>query len=198
MLEDGKLLAPATVLPAENVGTLSARLNFAGIPKDQRDFLLGQVELKLNDLKERKHAGETAAQKELRIQAIDELALTLKSLLQDSGSLSVRLAIDRPANELSLSVDLAARPGSTLAKNIAALAETKSAVAGLIGTKSAASTRLTVSVPSGMRKALGPAVDDAFAQVLKGAKDAGTLRVSVALCPNADADGESGDAGRRH
>lgn len=173
VLAEGKLLAPSLVLPGEDVGTLSARLNFAGIPKDQRNFLLGQVELRLNDLKEHTHPSETASQKELRIKTIDELALTLKSLLEDSGSLSVRLAIDRPANELSLSVDLAARPGSTLAKNIAALAETKSAVAGLIGKKSAASTRLTLSVPSGMRKALGPAVDDAFAQVLKGAKDAG-------------------------
>jgi hypothetical protein len=172
-LDKDKLLTPGKVLSAEDGGTVSASFNFGGIPKDIRETVLGQVELRLNDLKERNHPGETAAQKALRIKAIDEIALTLKSLLEDSGSLTVRFNVDRKANDISLSLDLSARPGSKLAKNFQSLAETKSLVAGLIGSTSAANGRLHVSVPSGMRKALGPAVDDAFNQILKSAKDEG-------------------------
>jgi hypothetical protein len=172
-LDKDKLLAPGKVLAAKDVGTFSASFNFGGIPKEIRETVLGQVELRLNDLKERNHPGETAAQKELRSKAIDEIALTLKSLLEDSGSLTVRFAVDRKANDISFSLDLSARPGSKLAKNVQSLAETKSLVAGLIASTSAANGRLHVSVPGGMRKALGPAVDDAFNQILKSAKDEG-------------------------
>lgn len=172
-LDKDKLPAPAKILAAEDIGTVSASFNFGGIPKNTRDLILGQAELRLNDLKERGKPSETAAQKELRIKFIDELALTLKSLLEDSGSLTARFAVDRKANDISLSLDLSARPGSKLAKNFHALAESKSVVAGLIAPTSAANARLNVSVPSGVRKVLGPAVDDAFEQILKSAKDEG-------------------------
>jgi hypothetical protein len=187
ILEDGQLLAPRAVLPAEEVGTLSASFNFGGVPKEIREVILGQAELRLNDLKDQKKEGETAGQKELRVKVLDELALTLKSLLNDSGTLSVAFNIDPKADDLSATLSLSARAGSPLAKKFQSLAETKSAVAGLIAADSAASSRLTIVLPDEVRKVLGPAVDDAVAQGIKNIKDRGARefwgRYAKALVP---------------
>ncbi|HKB39807.1 MAG TPA: hypothetical protein VKD72_25450, partial [Gemmataceae bacterium] len=170
-IEEKRLLAPAVVLPAGEIGTASATFNLEGVPEDIRKMILGQVEMRLGNLKE-KQEKETKAQHALREKVIDEVAGTLKSLLDDGGSATVRLAIDQQGNDLSLSLSLAGRPGTTLAKNIQALGDTQSAVAGLIGSDSAMSAQATISLPESIRKAMGPAIDEATTAGLGRAKDA--------------------------
>ncbi|MBI1913573.1 MAG: hypothetical protein HYS12_02275 [Planctomycetes bacterium] len=171
VLEEKRLLTPAVVLPAKEVGTASATLNLESFPKELRDLIVGQFELRLGDLKEKK-GRETEAQHALRVKTIDEVSGTLKSLLEDGGSVTVQLRIDQQANDLSLSGSLAGRPGTTLAKKIKALADTESAVAGLIGSESAMGAHLTVALPDAVRTAMGPTVDEAVKTMLAQAKDA--------------------------
>src|SRR5262249_36333993 len=64
---------------------------------------------------------------------------------------------------------LSPRPGTALARNVQALADTKSAVAGLIGEDSATNGRLTLTLPEGARGGLGPVLDEAGARWVKQA-----------------------------
>jgi hypothetical protein len=171
ILEEKRLLTPAVVLPAEEIGTASATINLDSLPKEIRDTILGQTEMRLADLKEKKER-ETKAQHALREKAIDEVSATLKSLLNDGGKVTVQLKIDQQGNDLSLSGSLAGRSGTTLANKIKALADTESAVAGLIGSDSAMSSRLTIALPEALRKAMGPTIDEAVQAMLAQAKDA--------------------------
>jgi hypothetical protein len=171
ILEEKRLLAPSDVLPAEEVGTASATFNLESLPKEVRDLVLGQTELRLGDLKEKK-GRETDAQHTVRVKAIDEVSGTIKSLLEEGGSVSVRLKIDPQANDLSLSWGLAGRSGTSLAKRIKALADTESAVAGLVGSDSAMSGRITLSLPDAIRTAMGPAIDEAVKARLAQIEDA--------------------------
>src|SRR5262245_37577297 len=100
-IEEKRLLAPAVVLPAGEIGTASATLNLEGVPEDIRKLILGQVEMRVGNLKERQEK-ETKAQHALREKTIDEIAGTLKSLLDDGGRISLRLSIDQQGNDLSL------------------------------------------------------------------------------------------------
>src|SRR5262249_20754309 len=151
-IEEKRLLAPAVVLPPGGIGTPSATLNLGGVPEDIPKLILGQVEMRGGNLKGRQEK-ETKAQHALREKTIEEIAGTLKSLLDDGGCISLRLSIDQQGNDLSLSLSLAGRPGTTLAKNIESLGDTQSAVAGLIGSDSAMSARMTLRLPEPIRKA---------------------------------------------
>jgi hypothetical protein len=66
-----RLLKPAVVLPAKEASTLSASLQLGGVPKDLRETMLGQLELRLADLKEKK-PDETKSQHAFRVKAVDE------------------------------------------------------------------------------------------------------------------------------
>ncbi len=170
ILEEKRLLTPAVILPAEAVGTASATLNLESLPKEIRDLIIGQFEMRLAEIKEKKER-ETKAQHDLRVKTIDEVSATLKSLLDDGGSVTVQLKIDQQGNDLSLSGSLAGRSGTALANKIKALADTESAVAGLIGSDSAMSARLTVALPDALRKAIGPTIDEAVKTMLAQAKN---------------------------
>jgi serine/threonine protein kinase len=186
LLDEKRLLTPAAVLPAETVDTVSATLNLDSLPKEIRDLLLGQLEIRLVDLK-KKQALETDAQHAVRVKAFDEISSTLTSLLQESGRLTVQLKIDPQGNDLSLSVSLAGRSGTVLANTIKALGDTESALGGLIGSDSAMSARLTITLPDAIRKAMGPTIDEAvktmFAQVENAPARALAERFAKALVP---------------
>ena len=117
--------------------------------------------------------GETAAQKTFRAAVIDELAGRLKGLLNEGGDVTLRLDLDRKSPDLSLSLGLAPKPGSPLAADIAALAQTKSVAAGLIGGDAAVDGLVHVRLPEKLRQPLQPAVDDLAKTILGMAKNEG-------------------------
>src|SRR5215471_21784561 len=64
-IEEKRLLAPAVVLPAGEIGATSATFNLEGVPEDIRKMILGQAEMRLGNLKE-KQEKETKTQHALR------------------------------------------------------------------------------------------------------------------------------------
>ncbi len=171
-LSDKKLLKPAAVIPPGEKDTFSLSLDLTGFPKELRGTLIGQVELRLADLKE-KLPNETKAQTDFRGTALDEAVGLLKTLLTDSGMLTLRFNVDRQAGDVSVSVGLSGQEGSPLAKSLAELGKTKSAVAGLMTDDSAFGNRLTYQLTEGLRKKLAPVVDEALEKLLASTKNEG-------------------------
>src|SRR5262249_10389151 len=85
VLDKDKLLAPAMVLPAGQVGTFSLTLNLDRIPDDLKDLALGGLDNRLADAKEKDVPNETEATKKFRMALIDEAGKAIKSLFRDGG-----------------------------------------------------------------------------------------------------------------
>jgi hypothetical protein len=160
-----KLPTPATVLAGAS-GVLSLTANLDRLPEQISKLAVSAAALQLGNLKDEKLPGETDAQQELRGAVLDEVASQVKSLLEDGGPAEVRLGIDRKKHELSLALTVAGKPDTVLAKNIAALARTKSLGAALAGKDSALGGFFNLSLPGDVVKKLGPAVDERFKKAL--------------------------------
>jgi hypothetical protein len=169
-LTTARLLTPAIMFPGK-FGAVSATLNMSGVPKEIRTMILGQVEMRLAELKEKENRNETPAQTAFRKKTIDEVSRTLKALLAEGGRGTAQVTVDQKASTLTASVTFTPKSGTDLARRIKGVAETSSIVAGLISKDSAASGRLTVSLPEELRKAAANGVDDTLAQMLRGVKD---------------------------
>jgi hypothetical protein len=171
VLDKDKLLAPALVLPAGQIGTASFTLNIDQIPDDLKEKALGALENRLADLKEKDLPEQTEAQKKFRDAAVDELGARLKSLFNHGGETTLRLDLDRKAGDLTLTVSVAAKTGSPLAGSIQELGQVKSVTASLPRPDSAFKGELNVSLPDKLRALLGPALQDSEKQALAKAKD---------------------------
>ncbi len=173
--EKNKLPSPATVLAAGS-GLLSLTANLDRLPAQVRKLAVSFVALQLGNSKDEDLPGETPAQKELRGALLDETSAQIKSVLEDGGPIQIKLDVNRQQHDLALTLSLAGRPGTPLAKNIQALARQKSLGAALLGKDSALSGYLNLALPEGVVKKLGPVVDDGFKKGLENLeKDARDL-----------------------
>ncbi len=166
-----RLRLPAEVMPAGKVTTLSAVVSIDRIPERLREIVLGQAELQLGNAKEEKDPGETEAQHQLKIAALDESAAQFKSLLADGQDLTLSFDIDRKTQDLSLTATLTSKSGSKLATSITDVGKSKSIGAALL-TNDAALNFLFHALPSEQfQKAFGPVVDAFFKQTLADEQD---------------------------
>jgi hypothetical protein len=171
VLDKDKLLTPAAVFPAGQVGTLSVTFNIDQIPDDLKEKGLLMIENQLAGLKDKEMPGHSEAQKAFRDAAIDELGARLKSLLNHGGEATLRLDLDRKAGDLTLTASVAGKPGSPLAKTIRELGQVKSMTASLLHPNSAFTGELNVSLPEKLRSLLSPALKDAEKQALAKTKN---------------------------
>jgi hypothetical protein len=155
-------LAPAAVLPAGQAGTLSAVVHIDRFPDNLKNLVLQNLDNRLAKLtdKGQKPAGETEATVKARTAVTREVAGWIRSVLREGGQLDLRLDLDRNSPDLSLSVKLTGKPGTDLATNITDLGKVKSLAASLVGSNSAASAIVDVSLPARVRNALVPLVDE--------------------------------------
>jgi hypothetical protein len=171
VLDKDKLLAPAAVLLAGQVGTTSLTLNIDAIPDDLKEKGLAVLENHVAGLKDKEMPGHTAAQKKLHDAAVDELSAHIKSLLNHGGETTLRLDLDRKAGEVALTASVAGKAGSPLAKTIHDLGQVKSFTASLLHKDSALRSELNVNLPEKLRSLVGPALKDAEKQALAKAKN---------------------------
>ncbi len=178
-LAKDRLLDPAKVLAG--AGVASAVINLDEIPKELKELALTQTELQLANAKDSDRPNETPAQKGFRVAVFDEVYSRIKELLNDGGTLSARLEIDRKAGDLSLSASLAGKPGSKLAEGIASLGALTSVAAGALGHDSAVEIALDAALPARLREALGPVIEEAFQQAIEKEKDAEKRKLAEPL-----------------
>jgi hypothetical protein len=166
-----RLLAPATVLPEGQIGTLSLVLNLDQLPDELKRMAIGQTALQLANLKEQKMPGESEAQHQFRVAVLDQVGGDIKSLLNDGGEMLLGLSLDRKTADLSASFRMTAKEGSELARRFAELGKGQSMAAGLITSQSAMNLVVNAILPDKLRQALAPVIDDGVKKALDDEKD---------------------------
>jgi hypothetical protein len=177
-LSKDSLLDPEKVLPAGKGDTVSAVVRLDQIPDNIKQLALGQLANRLADAKEQAAAAQaqngkepTEAEKQLSGAVIDDFGNHLKEIVRDGKELALRVNVDRDKGELSVEMSLDGRPSTTLAKNITALGQGRSAFAGLLSQKAALQGLAHATLPEDVRKALGPVIDEGLAKALAKEQD---------------------------
>lgn len=141
-LDPKALIAPAKLHDPADKGLASVRVYFDRLPPEIRTQLadgLKELKTKLDELPLPPEAGEAAKK------AVDELVKLGKrytDLLQDAESASARVILDGSTGEAAVEVGLTGKPGSALAKVIAARTPSTNKFAGLITPDTVAGMRL--------------------------------------------------------
>jgi hypothetical protein len=181
VLDNDKLLAPAAVLPAGRIGTLSVSVNLDRIPADLKDLALGSLDLQLANAKEKDMPKETEAAKKFRTALIDEIGKAIKSLFRDGGETGLHLNLDRKAGDVTLTASVEGKDGSKLATAFKGLGQAKSLTAGLLHKDAAMNGELNVRLPEKLRELLGPVLKDVEEQALAKTEDKGQREVVASL-----------------
>jgi hypothetical protein len=145
-IDKDKILLPGAVLPPGKVPVVSLTVRIDQVPEKMRDLALSQAEAHLDAAKDEKKDDETPAQHRAKGEIIDVVKKYVGSVIKEGGRFALGLDVDEKAKELSAELSLSAKPGTQLAKDVAALGERKSTVAGLVGTDSVLS--LTLNLPN--------------------------------------------------
>jgi hypothetical protein len=166
VIDRSALLPPDQILPPGRGGLAVATVHVDRIPDNIKQLALGQVGLRLADLRDRSCKGETKAESEFWKQAFEELGRTVKELLRDGRDLSLRVDVDRTKQDLTVEVTADARPGSKLATAAGDLAGGTSRFAGLLSKDAALQGLVHLTLPEELRRALQPVVDESVARTL--------------------------------
>jgi hypothetical protein len=188
ILDKDKLLPPAKLLAEGQGGTVFALVRLDQVPPAVKEIAINQVELKLSEAQDQKPPGETELQHEFKVQAIKTVGRQLTAVVNDGGDLTVRFEVDRKANDLSVEVALAGKPGTKLAAGIAEMGRSTSLFAGLSSTNVATNLLVHAALPEDLRKALEPVIDESIRTALEKEKDEGkrteAAKVLKALTPS--------------
>jgi hypothetical protein len=172
-----RLLDPATVLPAGQVGVASAVVNLDRIPQEIKQLVLTQSALALGNIKDQEMPKETEAQRKFRLAVLDEIAGAIKSLVNHGKEVQIRVDLDRKESDLAVTARLTGQPDSPLAGYIARLEKPRSIAAALVTPESALSLFANAALPEDLRKDAGPFVDQLVTQILQGQKDENARRL---------------------
>jgi hypothetical protein len=145
-IDKDKILLPGAVLPPGKVPVVSLNVRIDQVPEKMRDLAVGQVEANLDAAKEEKKEDETPAQHRAKGEIIDLMKKYVVAVIKEGGHVALGLDVDEKAKELSAELSLSGKKGTPLAKDIAALADRKSAVAGLVGPDSV--LNFTLNLPN--------------------------------------------------
>lgn len=161
------LIAPKAFFGPQDAAIGSLVIRFDQIPAEVKNFVIGQFELTTAEQRKRNGANEEPAQKAFLDWLGDALSGGLKTFLEDARELNVRLIVDEKNEELAVEATLTAKPGSTLAKNLASFAGQTSIPAGIVAT---ANPAVQASAKGGLtpelKKRFAKVVDDVAAAVI--------------------------------
>ncbi len=162
-------LSAAKLLPADDKTLLSVTARLDTIDPTFKQMALGQFENQIAAVKEKKAGSETPIQAKLKGEVVDYVAAQVRSLLTDGQSVELHLILDRKTDDISAQLSLTAKPGSPLAKQIAAEGSRPSRFGPLRA--AAVQGALNVAVPEALRSAFGSAIEEGFKQEQGRQKD---------------------------
>lgn len=171
IIEPKNLLDPATVQAVNPTSLLSLMVDIDKIPAELKKMAVGQSANGLAGLKDMKEPNETDAEHLFKVAMLDEMADWTKMVLNESGETTLSLDLDRQKGDLSLSLSLAGKPGTKLAKAFADLGAARSVGAGLVGKDSAMNFLMHLSLPERLRKPLEPVIDEGVKKALDEEKE---------------------------
>lgn len=201
-IDPANLPKPETILPPDRIGLMTAILDLEQIPDGLRALVLQSI-ADAERTEKGKIQGDGTEQQIQR--AAQEFVFgQIRSIVKEGGPITLHLDANEAAKTLALTLGLAGKPGSGLAKSLADLGQAPSVAAGAIpGTSSIAAT-VNLTLPEKFRDlvvneaekaykmlqaqevdgALGKALTayfEGFLPTLKG----GTLDLGVGLVPSA-------------
>lgn len=171
-LDKDKLLAPDKVLAGSSAEVLSGRFRLDQLPDVLKQIIVGQIELRMEEAREKKEPNETEAQRAMRQQTIKEMTKVMTSLFTEGGSLALKLNVDRKRDVLSFETTLSGQKNSALAKQIEAMGRSKSEFGGLSGKDSAMSGLFHAALPEELRSSLYSVFIEGFKKEIAKEKDA--------------------------
>ncbi len=165
-VDEKKLPKPEAVyVKGDSVISLSLRID--RVPDALKQFALASVETALAGAKQQKLPNELEKLDPVKEKVVDSLAGGIKSILFDGKAVTLKLDVDPMKDEIALALELTAKDGSDLARDIADIKTKKSVALGATALKNtAALLTLNASLPTSVKKVLGPAVDDLAKQGL--------------------------------
>jgi hypothetical protein len=166
---DPKALIDPKVYFAKNDGAVASLLVRGDrIPAEVKTLLVGPFELAVAEQRKKKGANEEPAEKAFLDWAGDGVSGGLKTLLDDSKQLSVRVFIDEKADEMSAEVVLTPKAGTAMAKYISSLAGKTSLPAGIVAAKdTVARGSVKIAMPDELKKQYGKMIDGVIADAMK-------------------------------
>lgn len=120
-IEPKSLVAPEKLISSNENMVLGATLRIDQIPETVKKLMLGEMERRLAEVKDRKREGETTQQTRIRREGIDAMAVATKTILNDGKFLQFQWTIDRAKHDINLSLALEGKPGTAMASVIGAL-----------------------------------------------------------------------------
>ncbi len=192
-IDEKRLLAPETVLPAKDIGTASLTMRLDQIPEGLRNLGLQMFELQLSQAKDQKEPNETEAQHKLKVAMIDSFYKQVATVLNEGHEVNVRLDLNDANHDISVKASLSGKDGTSLAKNITALGQRKSLFAAIPGSSSVLSMLVHVSIPAGVRESMGALFDEGLSKSLAEEKDAQKREITQKLVKSLEPSLKSGD-----
>jgi hypothetical protein len=160
---------PEAVLSGGKAESLvSAIVRLDRLPEQMKRLALGALENQMATAKEQPIDNETPALKALKVGLIDQVANTVKSVLNEGEEVGIRLNVDTKGGEVSFEVETSGTKGSKLSKDIASIASNKSVVGGAIADPNAAfSMNVSAVVAESIKKLIPPVLDELIAKAKK-------------------------------
>ncbi len=153
-LDSKKLVAPDKLATSNPNQLLGVTLSMDRIPDDVKQMALGQIEMRLADIKNRKNDNETPEQARSRRQGLDVLAVVVKTVLSEGKSLDFHWNIDQAKDDVSMSFTADAKPGTMMATSIKMLGNGKTRFAP--ASDSSLHVGLNLAIPDEIRMLINP------------------------------------------
>lgn len=198
------LLDPKTVLPANEIGLVSALFDMEQIPAGIKALMLQGLEDNVRMQKDNLPPNLDENQKKAQIVGIDLFANLVKSVIDEGGILSLGLDLDETSQEARVGLGFSGKPNSALAKGLADLGNAPSVAAATVPGNSILSLNLNTSLPTvirdllvaeaekGIKKGLSEETDPRKKQAAQAMADgvmptlkAGNIDLALSLVPTA-------------
>jgi hypothetical protein len=199
-----QLVPPDRVFAARPQADLALTFRLDRLPQTAKDTVLTAVEAKLAELKEQAMPDETPAQQKVRAAVLDLLVQGFRRLLDEGRALELQLNVQEQRRQLSVALQLDARPGSPLAEELRRFGQQQSLFANLLrkGENTVLEVLGCLTLPEQLRTPLLQAVEEELQQAQQKAKsqeEQQTLReVHRLLKPNLQAGQVDGFLSLRH
>jgi hypothetical protein len=165
-----RAIAPKAFFGDKFSAIAEVKLHVERVPADVRKVLLGQVEFQLQKENDRvKETERSAGKRAFANYVLSETATALKTFLDDTKTVTVRLTAQPDSDQVSLDLNLAPRGGSPLAGMLANATKKPSVTAGRIPADNPiVSASINVALTDAQRKKFDPVVDELLNEAEQG------------------------------
>lgn len=170
-IEKDKALPLAAIFSKSEPASVHFELHIDTIPDAFKQLAIGQAELRLSNVEDKKPAGETPAQHALKVAVVREVSKVMSSVLTDGGTIAADMDISSQRDQLGFKLSVAGKPGSKLADSIKSLGQGTSQFAALAAKKGAVTANAHIELPASLVKPLADAIDAELAKGMANTKD---------------------------